>query len=135
MDQELADARPSILIVEPDAGSRAALQTVLRPFADLHTAESAAEALQILAAHREIHLATVEVRLPDVSGIDLLHEVRRGHADVDTIIVTGFGGLASAVEGLKAGAVGYFLKPFNVSELVSLVLQTLKNRRELVGAS
>jgi DNA-binding response OmpR family regulator len=39
------------------------------------------------------------------------------------------------VEGLKAGAVGYFLKPFNVSELVNVVLQTLKNRRELVGAS
>jgi DNA-binding NtrC family response regulator len=135
MDHPAAEARPSILIVEPDPGSRAALQTVLRPFADLHTAASAAEALQTLAAHRDIHLATVEVRLPDGSGLDLLHEVRRGHPEVDTIIVTGFGGLASAVEGLKAGAVGYFLKPFNVSELVNVVLQTLKNRRELVGAS
>src|ERR687884_543459 len=83
MDHIGAEARPSILIVEPDPGSRAALQTVLRPFADLHTAGSAAEALQMLAAHRDIHLATVEVRLPDVSGIDLLHEVRREHPEVD----------------------------------------------------
>jgi DNA-binding NarL/FixJ family response regulator len=48
------------------------------------------------------------------------------HADIEVIIITGYGSLRSAMEGIRHGAAGYLLKPFNVTELITLVNQTLE---------
>ena len=78
-----------------------------------------------------IDLITLDQKLPDRQGLDLLQEIKHDHADVEVIIITGYGSLKSAMEGIRHGAAGYLLKPFNVTELLSLVNQTLEKKQRL----
>jgi putative nucleotidyltransferase with HDIG domain len=63
--------------------------------------------------------------------MDLLQDIKQQHADIEVIIITGHGSLESAMEGIRHGAAGYLLKPFNVTELMTLVNQTLEKKRRL----
>jgi len=124
------DQRPTILVVDDEAGPRDALNVILRPFFNIRSAENAAKALAILNT-QPIDLISLDQRLPDRQGIDLLQDIKQAHADVEVIIITGHGSMESAMEGIRHGAAGYLLKPFNVTELISLVNQTLTKKKRL----
>src|SRR5581483_1139259 len=123
-------SKPSILVVDDEAGPRDALRVILRPFFEIHAAENAHAALRVLK-ERHIDLITLDQKLPDRQGIDLLQDIKHEHADVEVIIITGYGSLKSAMEGIRHGAAGYLLKPFNVTELITLINQTLEKKRRL----
>ncbi len=103
---------------------------ILRPFFNVQTAESASAAIDVLNS-QPIDLITLDQKLPDRQGMDLLQDIKHHHADVEVIIITGYGSLKSAMEGIRHGAAGYLLKPFNVTELLSLVNQTLEKKQRL----
>ncbi len=132
--------KPTVLVIEDEAGPRDALKVVLRPFFNILAAENGESALQILG-REAIDLVTLDQRLPDRQGIELLQEIKLDHPSVEVIIVTGYGSLKSAMEGIRHGAAGYLLKPFNVTELINLINQTLEKKqrldclRDLVNAS
>lgn len=125
-----SQTKPTILVVDDEAGPRDALKIILRPFFDIRSAENAKAALDVLASH-PVDLITLDQKLPDRQGFDLLQDIKRSHADVEVIIITGYGSLKSAMEGIRQGAAGYLLKPFNVTELISLINQTLQKKRRL----
>jgi putative nucleotidyltransferase with HDIG domain len=127
---ESAKNKPTLLVIDDEAGPRDALQVVLRPFFNIQTAESASAAIDVLNS-QPIDLITLDQRLPDRQGLDLLQEIKQHHADIEVIIITGYGSLKSAMEGIRHGAAGYLLKPFNVTELLSLVNQTLEKKQRL----
>ena len=128
--QEPAKNKPTLLVIDDEAGPRDALNVILRPFFNIQTAESAGAALDVLNS-QPIDLITLDQKLPDRQGIDLLQDIKHHHADVEVIIITGYGSLKSAMEGIRHGAAGYLLKPFNVTELLSLVNQTLEKKQRL----
>src|SRR4029077_19923642 len=78
-----------------------------------------------------IDLITLDQKLPDRQGIELLQDIKQHHASVEVIIITGYGSLKSAMEGIRHGAAGYLLKPFNVTELLSLVRHKLEKKQRL----
>ena len=123
-------AKHSILIVEDETGPRDALAIILRPFFTLYTADNAHAALRILKKER-IDLVTLDLKLPDRQGIDLLQEIKLEREDVEVIIITGYGSLKSAMDGIRYGAAVYLLKPFNVAELIALIQQTLEKKDRL----
>ena len=120
----------SILIVEDEAGPRDALKIILRPFFTLYTADNAHAAKRILKEER-IDLVTLDLKLPDQQGMDLLQEIKLERDDVEVIIITGYGSLKSAMDGIRYGAAVYLLKPFNVAELIALIKQTLEKKERL----
>src|SRR6476660_8472245 len=122
--------KPTVLVIDDEAGPRDALKVILRPFFNIQSAESAQAAIDVLD-HQSIDLITLDQKLPDRQGLDLLQEIKQDHADVEVIIITGYGSLKSAMEGIRHGAAGYLLKPFNVTELLSLVNQTLEKKQRL----
>ena len=122
--------KPSVLVVDDETGPRDALKVILRPFFTIHAAASAQAALQVLK-QQHIDLITLDQKLPDRQGIELLQDIKHQYADIEVIIITGYGSLKSAMEGIRHGAAGYLLKPFNVTELISLVNQTLDKKRRL----
>ena len=122
--------KPTLLVVDDEAGPRNALKVILRPFFNIQTAESASAAIDVLNS-QPIDLITLDQKLPDRQGLDLLQDIKHHHANVEVIIITGYGSLKSAVEGIRHGAAGYLLKPFNVTELLSLVNQTLEKKQRL----
>jgi putative nucleotidyltransferase with HDIG domain len=122
--------KPTVLVVDDEAGPRDALKVILRPFFNIQSAESAQGAIDVLNCQR-IDLITLDQKLPDRQGLDLLQEIKQDHADIEVIIITGYGSLKSAMEGIRQGAAGYLLKPFNVTELITLVNQTLEKKQRL----
>ena len=127
---ELTKKKLTLLVVDDEAGPRDALRVILRPFFNIETAESAGAAIDVLNS-QPIDLITLDQKLPDRQGIDLLQDIKQHHAGVEVIIITGYGSLKSAMEGIRHGAAGYLLKPFNVTELLSLVNQTLEKKQRL----
>ena len=127
---EYGTDKPSVLVVDDETGPRDALKVILRPFFTIHSADNARSALQVLK-ERRIDLITLDQKLPDRQGIDLLQDIKQDYADIEVIIITGYGSLKSAMEGIRYGAAGYLLKPFNVTELITLINQTLEKKQRL----
>ncbi len=130
LSQESAKKKPTLLVIDDEAGPRDALRVILRPFFNVETAESASAAIDVLRSH-PIDIITLDQKLPDRQGIELLQDIKQLHAGIEIIIITGYGSLKSAMEGIRHGAAGYLLKPFNVTELLSLVNQTLEKKQRL----
>ncbi|MCC6141467.1 MAG: response regulator [Nitrospira sp.] len=130
LSQNGSKVKPTILVVDDEAGPRDALKVILRPFFNIRSADNAQAALDVLS-HESVDLITLDQKLPDRQGIDLLQDIKHDHADIEVIIITGYGSLKSAMEGIRHGAAGYLLKPFNVTELISLISQTLEKKQRL----
>ena len=122
--------KSTILIVEDEAGPRDALKMILRPFFNLLTADNAHTAMRLLRDER-IDLVTLDLKLPDRQGMDLLQEIKLERGEVEVIVITGYGSLKSAMYGIRYGAAAYLLKPFNVTELIYLINQTLAKKQRL----
>ncbi|MGH8245269.1 MAG: response regulator, partial [Gammaproteobacteria bacterium] len=93
--------KATVLIVEDEEGPRNALIIILRPFFHLLTACSQQDALQVLRDHH-VDLMTLDIRLPDGSGLDVLRTARREYPWVETVVITGYGSLKSSQDALQA---------------------------------
>jgi DNA-binding NtrC family response regulator len=76
--------------------------------------------------------ALTDVRMPDMSGLDLLREIKKQDESIEVVIMTGYPTITSAVEALKEGAYDYLSKPLILDELRHL-MQRLMERRFLRG--
>lgn len=122
--------RPTVLIIDDEVGPRDALKVVLGPSCAIYCAENAKMALELLGK-QSIDLITLDQKLPDRPGLELLQELKLRYPDTEVVIVTGYGSLKSAMEGIRHGAAGYLLKPFNTHELTALIQQTIEKKRRL----
>jgi putative nucleotidyltransferase with HDIG domain len=120
----------TILIIDDEAGPRDALKMILRPFYNLCMVDNGHAAMRVIK-EQPIDLVTLDLKLPDRQGADLLQEIKLERPEVEVIIITGYGSLKSAVDGVRYGAAGYLLKPFNVKELITLINQTMERKRRL----
>jgi FixJ family two-component response regulator len=71
-----------------------------------------------------------DMRMPGLSGLDLLDEINRRKIDVPVLMVTGFGDVPSAARAFKAGAVDFLEKPFNNQELIDKIQHCLERDRQ-----
>ncbi len=74
-------------------------------------------------------LLICDIKLPEISGMEILKYVRETRPEIPVIMITAYGSLKQAVEALKAGAIDYILKPFDVEELKIIIAQELEKRR------
>nr|WP_242589000.1 sigma-54 dependent transcriptional regulator [Corallococcus macrosporus] len=89
-----------------------------------HPASNAKDALALLA-RRPIDVVLSDVRMPGMSGMELLAEVGRGWPDVPVLLMTAHGTVPLAVEAMKAGAADFVLKPFDREELLFTLKKAL----------
>ncbi len=118
-----------ILIVDDEFSVREILSDGLTAFGFIpRTASRAAEGLEIYR-QGEIDLVLSDIDMPEMSGIELLAELRKIDPDADVIMVTGVVDTAVAVKAIRDGARDYVTKPFNLEEVSIVVRRTLENRR------
>jgi len=86
--------------------------------------ESAKAFLEVLPDIRSGCIIT-DVRMPEISGIDLLRRVKEREIDIPVIVITGHGDISLAVEAMKIGAVDFLEKPFDDDQLLAAVRATL----------
>ncbi len=88
-------------------------------------AESGRKAIELLGRER-IDLLLSDIRMPDVSGVDVLRAAKDANRDVVAFMMTAFASTQTAVEAMRFGAVDYFTKPFSMDELRLKVRQHLE---------
>jgi len=125
-----AKRKASILIVDDEPTIRLLVASVLKDEGyEVTAAATGEEALQ-LAARRHFHLIVTDLKMPGVSGIELLERVKREDPETCVILLTAFGTVEGAVEAVKKGACDYLLKPLaNPDELRLAVRRALEERR------
>lgn len=119
--------KPHILIVDDEMGPRESLKMILNPYYNIHVAERGAQAIEMLK-QIPVDLVTVDLKMPGFSGINVLEKVKQHDPDIEAIIITGYGSLDTAIEGLRLGAFDYISKPFDVNHILSLVRRGLERR-------
>ena len=108
-------------VIDDDDAARQSLEFLLRSArVEVKTYESATA---FLAARPSANLGCVitDVRMPDMSGIDLLRRLNELKIAVPVIVITGHGDVPLAVEAMKLGAVDFFEKPFDDDALLAAV--------------
>jgi two-component system, NtrC family, response regulator PilR len=128
-------ARPRLLIVDDEPSMRDMLRIVMRRDGyDVEVAANGKEAIEMLKRER-IDLLLSDIRMPDVSGVDVLRAAKEANRDIVAFMMTAFASTDTAVEAMRLGAVDYFTKPFNMDELrlkVRQHLETLRLKQENV---
>ncbi|OIQ52379.1 Transcriptional regulatory protein ZraR [Pseudodesulfovibrio hydrargyri] len=77
-------------------------------------------------AEAPFQLAFIDLKLPDMDGIDILEAVKTGFENVEAVIITGHGSIASAVEATAKGAANYIVKPFRLQEIRTVAREALE---------
>ena len=116
---------PTILIIEDEAKMRRLLELNLGED-DFKTvsAPDAETGLKLLASE-QVDLVLTDLKLPGMSGLELLQAVKRQNAALPVVVMTAFGSVETAVEAMKAGATDYVLKPFSLAEMRMVVHKEL----------
>jgi DNA-binding NtrC family response regulator len=116
----------NILVVDDERGLCAGVQEALRREGYVvDAANDARRALELLG-QRLYNLVLTDVRMPGLSGLQLLREARQASRDTLFILMTAFGTVPNAVEAMKEGAYDYLTKPLDMQRLRALVLKALE---------
>lgn len=92
------------------------------------TALSAKKGLEFLEKD-DIDLIIADIKMPQMSGMDLLKHVKEQKPEIPIVMITAYGSINQAVDALKSGALDYVVKPFDVEELKIIVARGLEKRR------
>ena len=93
------------------------------------TVETGQEALGLIQKNSYDFVFT-DLKMPEMSGVDVCKGVKHLRPDIDVIIITGYASIETAVETLKYGAMDYIQKPFTEDELLSMVKKFVLHRQE-----
>ena len=115
-----------ILVVDDERGLCAGVQEALRREGYAVDAANDAPAALALAASHTYNLVLTDVRMPGMSGLQLLKEARQVSRDTLFILMTAYGTVENAVEAMKEGAYDYLTKPLDMRRLRVLVAKALE---------
>lgn len=122
--------KPERVLVVDDSPD--ALEVVRRNLAaagyDVLTVPGVQEAIRALDA-THVDLVITDLRMPRVSGLDLVRHVRENHADMEVIMITGYASVPGAVEAMQTGAQEYLAKPFTDAELLAATRRAIDRLR------
>jgi two-component system response regulator FixJ len=116
---------PVIYVIDDDEAVRQSLEFLLKTAGmAVRSFDSATAFLEVLP---QIHSGCIvtDVRMPHITGIDLLHRVKELGIDIPVIVITGHGEISLAVEAMKIGAVDFLEKPFDDDALLAAVRASL----------
>ena len=107
-----------LLVVDDEPAIRQVVAALLRKAGyPVEQAGGGNAALERLS-RGDVDIALCDIKMPDLSGIDLLHQTRAAGIDTAFIMMTAYASVDTAIEAMKAGAVDYMIKPLNNQELL-----------------
>ncbi|MCI0714173.1 MAG: response regulator transcription factor [Chloroflexi bacterium] len=129
-----------ILVVDDEGAIRYSVsKTLERVGYNVMTASSGEEALEMMEAHG-FDVVLTDIRMPGISGVDLLARIKEHTSDIVVILMTGYASLGTAVESLRLGAHDYLIKPSSSEDIRESVRRgiersvNLRRRRELLAS-
>ena len=119
--------KSTILIVDDEVSLRESLKMILEGKYKIETATGGKEALDKILKE-DIDLTLLDIRLPEVDGLEVLKRIKEIDETVPVIMITAVKTISSAVEAMKRGAYDYITKPFDIDELQALVEKAIEKR-------
>jgi DNA-binding NtrC family response regulator len=133
--QELSPRiRPTILVVDDDPGLRDSFRVILEDDYEVLDVPDGPGALEIVRSC-QVDLVLLDIRLPEMDGIEVLERIKALDEQVEVILVTAVKTVRTAVAAMKLGAFDYLTKPFDEEEIVAAIRRALERRaleREVV---
>lgn len=125
---------PSILLVDDEASFVETLsKRIAKRDVQVASAMSGQDALDKLkagggAAHFDVVI--LDVKMPGMDGMETLSEIKKQHPTVEVIMLTGHATVESAIDGMKAGAFDYLMKPCEIDLLLAKIDHAVRKKRE-----
>jgi len=119
--------RPTVLVVDDEAGVRASVRVILDGAYEVLEAADGPSALEAVRT-QEVGVCLLDVRLPGMEGIEVLGRLKRLDPGVEVVLVTAVHTVRTAVEAMRLGAYDYLTKPFAVEDLRGVVQRALERR-------
>src|SRR4026209_645839 len=121
--------KPRILVVDDEPSMRDMLRIVLRRDGyEVVLAENGKAAIDRLQAE-PFDLILSDIRMPDLSGVEVLRAAKAGNRGLVAFMMTAFASTDTAVEAMRLGALDYFTKPFSMDELRLKIRQHVEASR------
>jgi two-component system, NtrC family, response regulator AtoC len=126
----VAKRKANILVVDDEPAMRLLVTSILKGEGhEVTAAANGEEALQ-LTTNRHYHLVITDLKMPGMSGVDLLERIKQEDPETAVLLLTAFGTVEGAVDAMRKGATHYLLKPLaNPDELRLAVRRILDERR------
>jgi DNA-binding NtrC family response regulator len=120
----------TILVVDDERSLRDSLRLILEDEYNIEAAENGLKALEMIKG-KEIDLALLDIRMPDLDGMEVLRRIKEFDPEIEVIMLTAMKTVVNAVSSMKMGAYDYVTKPFDVTELLTIIKRCLE-RKELL---
>ena len=125
--------KKQILVVDDDEANRITLERILRRAGyEVTHADSGRTAMEALRAHHSIDLVLTDLKMPGMSGIDLLKAAKVLSPELEVVVMTAYGTVETAVEAMKEGAYDFVAKPLKRLELTTCIEKALEKRSLLL---
>ena len=118
-------ASQRVLIIDDELGPRESLRILLKNEYEVFCADSVMKGLQFLR-DKNPDAIVMDIRMPGMTGIEGLREIRRIDPNVSVIMLTGFGALETAQEAIRLGANDYLKKPFDTREMLDTIRRNVQ---------
>lgn len=129
----MSEPRPVVFVVDDDKAVCTALRRLIHSVGlDVETFTSARDFLQAKRAQVPSCLV-LDVRLPDLSGLNLQEKLAEADIDLPIIFITGYGDIPMTVQAMKAGALEFLTKPFKDQELLDAIQRGIEKHRLLLA--
>ncbi|MBW2612740.1 MAG: response regulator [Deltaproteobacteria bacterium] len=122
---------PKILVVDDEMRIREGCQEILNQEGfEVSTADSGKKGLEMIA-REHFDIVLLDLMMPEISGLDVLPEVKSSHPDTVVIVITGYATIEHSIEAMKAGAFDFIPKPFSPEQLKVVVSKAIEYTRAL----
>ena len=120
-----------ILIVDDDESIRKVLTEILTEKGyHVEAVENGRKAI-LRTKHRFYNLALIDIRLPDIQGVELITKMHDTSPKMVKIIITGYPTLQNAIEALNRGADAYLIKPLDIEKTLKIIEKHLQKQKEM----
>ncbi len=125
----MADARPSLLVVDDEFNTRETLTVFLRRKYDVMSAGNGTEAIKFLQ-EKDFDLVLTDLRMPEADGMSVLEAAKSKARRPKCVMLTAYGSISDAVQAMKHGAFDFITKPIKLSKLEEVIAAALNKTDE-----
>jgi signal transduction histidine kinase len=127
------DEKPTLLIVDDEPGPRESLRIVFKDRYSCVVATCGREGIEYARSH-VVDAAVLDIKMPDLSGVDVLRELKEIDPAIECVMLTGYETIETARAAVRYGAADYLNKPFDVFSVREVLDKCIKRRQEKLSS-
>ena len=120
-----------ILVIDDDINFRKTLSDILSIKNYTPIPAASPEEASCLVKEEKPSVALIDLKLGEISGLDILKEIKNKFSYVECIVLTGYASQSSAIDAINLGAYGYLQKPYNMEQLLLMIRRAIEKQESV----